>query len=144
MTNPQAIAALKDKKAALLEQIRHREKQLRGLRADLAHVDHTLQLFSPESVRRDDKGRAVLSIQGYYKYKEIPVLCLETLKAAGAPMTARALAMALIARKKLPANDPAIFHMTRIRLLQYLRSALKRGVVARTMTKRGAEWEIAA
>lgn len=144
MTSLQAIAALKDKKAALIKQIRHGEKQLRALRADLAHIDGVLNLFSPESVRRDDKGRPVLSIKGYYGYKEIPVLCLETLKATGKPMTARALAMALIARKRLPANDPAIFNMTRIRLLQYLRTAHKRGLMARTMTKRGAEWEIAA
>jgi hypothetical protein len=141
MDNDHAIHALKDKRSEIIGQIRHLEAEIRKLRTGLSHVDGTLRIFSPETALQDEKGKPV-RIKGYFRFKEIPVLCLTILRSEAKPITVRTLAKAIVAAKGLPVDDLAIEGMVRTRATQYLRLAHKRGLVGRSMDGLAAQWQL--
>jgi hypothetical protein len=70
-------------------------------------------------------------------------LCLDELrKADGKPITAPAIAAAVIGLKGLPKNDPVLAASLNERVLTYLRELRKRGAVIKTGATTDAKWAL--
>jgi hypothetical protein len=143
MEHDHAIYALRDKRSEIIGEIRHLEGKTRKLRESLSHVEATLNIFAPEEASKDGKGRPTPSIAGYFRHKEIPVMCLTLLRTEAKPMTVRTIAKAIVAAKSLPTNDLALENMVRTRAMQFLRAANKRGLITRSVDGVAALWRLA-
>ena len=139
--NQYALAALRDRRADLVCEIRHLEKQARTARETVAHLDATLLALNPKNFRQDDRGRPIARITGYFGYKEIPRLCMDVLRQSEHPMTVRELAKNIIARKGLERSN-ALDGLVYTRVAQLMRSGLRRGVVKRGDRGVAAEWSV--
>jgi hypothetical protein len=142
MENVNTIYALKDKRSAIIGEIRHLESEVRKLRVQLGNVEGTLAIFAPEEAAKDTNGRPAPNIAGYFRHREIPTMCLTILRTEAKPMTVRALAKAIVAAKGLPATELPLENMVRTRLRQYLRAVNQRGLVARMIEGNAALWSL--
>jgi hypothetical protein len=103
------------------------------------HIDATIRLFSPETNPETIPTKRAYRRTKYFARGELSKRCLDTFrKANGQPLTAVAIAKALLIDKVLPIDDATLANMT----LTVLRRLAKRGTVMKSGTSRNVQWAL--
>lgn len=140
VSNKYALAALKERRAAIAGEISSLESRLRYLRQMVEHVDGTLKLFSPDL----DPG----TIQAKRPYKRVRLfnagelnrLILGALRKAGKPLTTAEITAAIV-QELGHGPDAARSLQNRVRAnLRYLHQ--ERGLVAKEGDRTSARWSL--
>jgi hypothetical protein len=140
LSNKYALAALKERRAAIAGEISSLESRLRYLRQLVEHVDGTLRLFSdidPGTIPEKKPYKRV----NLFKDGELNRLVLGALRKAGKPLSTEEVTAAVV--EELGHGPDAARGLTnRVRAnLNYL--ARVRGTVAKIGDRRGAKWGLA-
>ena len=140
--NRYALAALKERRAAIDGELRQCERRLRHLREMLGHLDATLSLFDP-----DGNPKAIKANRPYKRVKlfgsgQLGRLILDALRKGARPMTTAEVIEAVVAGLGYD-GDAAIGMKARVRgSLRYMEK------VSRLVIKEGehgaARWTIKA
>lgn len=140
VSNKYALAALKERRAAIAGEITSLESRLRYLRQMVEHVDGTLRLFSPSL----DPG-AIPAKKPYRRVKlfasgELNRLILGALRKAGKPLSTAEITAAIV--QELGHGPEAAKSLAnRVRAnLRYLRQ--ERGLVAKEGDRASARWSL--
>jgi hypothetical protein len=143
MAETHVISALRAKRAEVSGYIHDLEKKVKRMRANLAHIDATIKIFSPETDPDAIPPRRTYRRSNYFRKGEFARLCLDELrKADGQPITTATIVGGIIRAKGLP-DDPALAETLTERALSYLRVKRKAGAVIKTGTSRDAKWGLA-
>ena len=136
MAEFQVVSGLVEKRAELAGEVEHYQRELQRLAAELGHLEATIHLFDPDydlgSVQPKKRGRRTQ----WFAPGECQRLVLETLRDAPEPLSGRALAEVLVARKGL-AGGPDIVAPVNKTAMAVLRRLLGKGVVRRSALPNG-------
>lgn len=138
--NKYALAALKDKRAALAGEITQLKKQIAWRQEQLAHVDATLLLFDPKADPDRIPAKRAYKHVKLFKQGELGRTILDALRQAGGPTSTADLATAVTAAIGQPQSmRAAMVHRARANLA-YLE---RRGTVVKTGAKGAVRWALA-
>ena len=134
MAESQVLSGLVAKRGELAGEVDHQRRELQRLAALLGHVDATIRLFDEsytvDSVAARQHGRR----QQYFGPGECQRLVLEVLRDAAEPLSGRALAQTVMARKGLEDRRDvlAVVQKTALAVLRRLvaKGAARRQVLA--------------
>ena len=102
MAESHVVAALTSKRAELTGLIEHHWKEMGRLAGDLAHLDATLQLFSPAIDLRTIRAKAHRVRSRFFRPGECQRRVLDIFREAqGAALTSRQIGEALVVRQGL-------------------------------------------
>lgn len=102
MTESHVVSGLVAKRGEMAGLIEHHQKAIIRLSADLAHLDATIKLFSPDFDLRTVRAKAHRRRSSLFAPGECQRLVLEIFReAGGAELSSRQIAEALIQRKGL-------------------------------------------
>jgi hypothetical protein len=105
MAEPHVICALRDKRSELAGMMNRLEQQLAQHRANLIHLDATMQLFDPD-IRPDQiRPRQQRPRSAWFRPGECLRLIYDVLRDAPPPVTTRTLAERIVAAKGISATD---------------------------------------
>ena len=100
MAESHVVTALISKRAELAGLIEHHQKEMGRLADDLAHLDATLKLFSPEIDLRTIRAKAHRMRSRLFRPGECQRLVLDIFREAqGAALSSRQIGQALVARR---------------------------------------------
>jgi hypothetical protein len=105
MAELHVIGALRNKRAELAGMLRQLEQQLAQQRANLAHLDATMQLFDPDIRPKDIRPKQPRARNAWFRPGECLRLIYDQLREATQPVTTRALAEQIMRAKAIPAAD---------------------------------------
>jgi hypothetical protein len=105
MAETHVIGALRHKRAELAGMLRQLEQQLTQQRANLAHVDATMQLFDPDIRPKDIRPKQPRARNAWFRQGECLRLIYDELRDATQPMTTRDLAERIMRLKAIPSAD---------------------------------------
>ena len=112
MAESHVVAALISKRAELAGLIEHQQKEMRRLADDLAHLDATLKLFSPEIDLRTIRVKAHRMRSRFFRPGECQRQVLDIFREAqGAALSSRQIGQALVARRGLEPTTVMIEQM---------------------------------
>ena len=141
MAESQVVSGLVAKRGELVGQVEHYRRELHRLADELGHLDATIRLFDPNY---DLSAVAVSKAGGRHQWfgpGECQRLVLETLRDAVEPLSGRALARALVARKGLEDNCDVLAAVQKT-ALAVLRRLVAKGVVRNQALADGTRvWE---
>jgi hypothetical protein len=128
MAESQVVSGLVAKRGELVGQVEHYRRELHRLADELGHLDATIRLFDPNY----DLGAVAVGKRGgrhqWFGPGECQRLVLEALRDAVEPLSGRALARALVARKELEDNRDVLAAVQKT-ALAVLRRLVAKGVV---------------
>jgi len=137
--NHYAFAALKTKRAELTGQITSLERQVKALKAQVAHLDATMRLFDPAFDPRSVKPAKAPRLH-LFKQGELGRLILDTLrKTNGEPLSTAAIAEAVAEAIGQPGARAAIGRRVRANLAYLERS---QRVVEKIGSRKGSTWRL--
>ncbi len=140
--NRYALAALKERRAAIDGEMRECERRLRYLREALGHLDATLALFDPEGNPKAIRAKRSYKRVKLFRAGQLSRLILGALRKGERPMTTAEVIEAVVAELGYGA-DAAAGMSTRIRgSLLYLWKV--RGLVVKEGERETARWTIAS
>jgi hypothetical protein len=99
MSDP-VIAGLAKRRAEMLDEVNKLEGALRGLLADIDHLDATMRQFDPEH-----RPQRITTSLGILERAATTKTLLAVLRTAPGPMTLRALTVEVMTRRGLDATD---------------------------------------
>jgi hypothetical protein len=105
MAELHVIGALRNKRAELAGMLRQLEQQLAQQRANLAHLDATMQLFDPDIRPKDIRPKQPRARNAWFRPGECLRLIYDQLREATQPVTTRELAEQIMRAKAIPAAD---------------------------------------
>jgi hypothetical protein len=143
MTETHVVSALRSKRAEVSGYIHDLEKKVRHQRANLAHIDAAIRIFSPHTDPDTIPSRRSYRRSRYFSAGEVTRLCRGILREATSPVPAAAIAEALIAAKGLPAGDEVLTRHVTDGVLTVMRTLAKRGAVVKSGVSRDAHWSLA-
>ena len=112
MAESHVVTALISKRAELAGLIEHHQKEMGRLADDLAHLDATLKLFSPEIDLRTIRAKAHRVRNRFFRPGECPRMVLDIFREAqGAALSSRQIGQALVARQGLEPTTVMIEQM---------------------------------
>jgi len=112
MAESHVVAALITKRAELAGLIEHHRKEMGRLADDLAHLDATLKLFSPEIDLRTIRAKGHRVRNRFFRPGECQRMVLDIFREAeGAALSSRQIGEALTARRGLEATTVTIEQM---------------------------------
>ncbi len=136
MAESQLVSGLVEKRAELAGEVEHYQQELQRLAAELGHLDATIRLFDPDynlgAVRSKKRGQRTQ----WFAPGECQRLVLETLRDATEPLSGRALAEALVARKGLAGEHDVVVPVNKT-AMAVLRRLLGKEVVCRSALPNG-------
>jgi hypothetical protein len=103
MSEPHVISALRDKRSELAGMVNHLERQLVQHRANLTHLDATMQLFDPDIRPQEIRAKRQRARSTWFGPGECLRLIYDELRDAPQPVTTRELAVRIM-RVKAMAN----------------------------------------
>jgi hypothetical protein len=142
MATTHVVSTLLRKRAEVSGYIHDWEKKVRHLRAQLSHIDATILLFAPEIDPNAIPPRRTYRHSRYFSSGEVTKRCQDVLREASEPMTALAIAEALMVAKGMTTDDGISTRRVGDGVLAVLRKLAKRGTVAKTGVSRDARWAI--
>ncbi len=143
MSEPHIVSALRKKRAEMGGYIADLERKINREQANLAHIDATIRLFSPDTNPDAIPPKRAYRRTRYFRSGELSKLTLNVLRATnGEPIAAADIARAVMLAKGLPANDDALAALVVHRVLTVLRRLAKRGTVVKTGKSRDAQWAL--
>jgi len=142
MAETHVISALKAKRAEVSGHIHDLEKRIARHRANLASIDATIRLFSPETDPDAIPPKRPYRRTRYFAHNELPRRALNILRETGRPLGSGHIADAVIAAKRMPSNDSKLRTLVVERVATTMRGLLKRGLVEKTGTSRDVVWRL--
>jgi hypothetical protein len=100
------VSILLAKRAELAEVIARLEQNIRQNQIDLAHVDGTIRLFSPNAAPETAGSGSAGRRQQRFRPGELARGILDVLRRAGRPLTAGEVATTILVTKGMDAGDP--------------------------------------
>jgi hypothetical protein len=141
MAESQVVSGLVAKRSELVGQVEHYRRELHRLADELGHLDATIRLFDPNY----DLGAFAVSKTGgrhqWFGAGECQRLVLETLRDAVDPLSGRALARTLLARKGLEDNREVLAAVQKTALAVLRRLAAKGVVRSQALADGTRVWE---
>ena len=131
MADPHVVTALVKKRSELSGDIQTAQAKLRQMVLDLERLDATLLMFDPDYRIEAIKPKAFRPPEDWSKRGEMTRLILGILRQASEPLTARDVALQLIAERALEPSDKMVRLMTK-RCGVALRGQRDRGVASST------------
>lgn len=129
MAEPHVITALVRRRSELSGDIETTTTKLHQMIADLEHLDKTLLMFDPEYRVECIKPKGFRPPADWSKRGEMTRIILGILRKAAEPMTARDIAVQLIAERALDVSDAKLARLMTKRVGVALRGQRDRGVV---------------
>lgn len=129
MADPHVITALARRRSELSGDIQTTQAKLRQMVLDLERLDATLLMFDPEYRIEAIKPKAFRPPEDWSKRGQMTRIVLGILRQASEALTARDVALQLIAERALDPNDKLIRLMTK-RCGVALRGQRDKGVTA--------------
>lgn len=129
MADTQVLFALTRKYAAMLGQLRKCQDHSEQLRIDLAHVEATIRLFRADWDASGVKATRPRLSHRWDRYGQGGRTALDLLREAVGPMTARELAIAVMERHGLPADNEAAINAVANSLSSTLKRKVGSGVI---------------
>ncbi len=105
MAEPHVVSALREKQSEVSGLIADLERRIAQQRADSVHVDAVLRLYAPDLEPSSMAVKAVRRDHGWFKRGELSRLVLDVLRITPAPMTLKAIAIEVMARRQLDPVD---------------------------------------
>jgi hypothetical protein len=140
MTDSHVVSALRLKRAEISGHIHDLEKRIARQRANLANLDATIKLFSPDTNPDSIPPKRAYRRTRYFAHNELSRLTQDALRTASGPLTSAEIAVAIMQAKGMPPDDAAFKEIVAARALTVLRRLAKRGTVVKHGTSRGAQW----
>ena len=141
MSESHVISALRAKRAEVSGYIRELESKINRQRANLAHIDATIKIFSPATDPNAIPAKRTYRRSRYFAKGEISRAIFNALrKANGQLIKASIIVDGLIATKGFQPDDTALIASITERVLVVLRRLAKQGVVTKSGTTQDAEW----
>jgi hypothetical protein len=140
MAELHVIGALRNKRAELAGTLRQLEQQLGQQRANLAHVDATMQLFDPDIRPKDIPPKQQRARNVWFRPGECLRLIYDELRGASQPMSTRQLAERIIRVKAIPAADDHRRELVQKTILGSLNRAKQ--TIARVETAGVVSWRL--
>jgi hypothetical protein len=140
MTISHVISALRLKRAEISGHIHDLEKRIARQRANLANLDATIKLFSPDTNPDAIPPKRAYRRTRYFGRNELSRLTQDALRMASGPLTTAEIAAAVMHAKGMPSEDAEFKEIVATRALTVLRRLAKRGAAAKTGTSRNAQW----
>ncbi len=137
MSETHVISALRAKRLEISAHVHDTEKKLARLRASLANLDAAINLLTPDHPDALPPRRGYRRTR-YFARNELSRLMLDTLRKAGAPLTAREIAAAAVEAKALPVSSLDAVTEMALTVLRCLRS---RGSVLRVGSGPSSRWQ---
>jgi hypothetical protein len=132
MVDPLIVQTLKQKRAEISGVIAAYQAQIAQARHDLAHVNAVIRL-----VEGGEQERAQYIVShGFFKKGEIADICLRHLKADG-ELDTRQLAERVMCERKLEVSDTPLRNSVVFKVVQSLRHAERRRLVAMVEKRKG-------
>ena len=142
MAEPHVVSALRAKRAEVSGYIHDLEKKIAQQRASLVHIDAAIRIFSPGTDPETIPPKRHHHRSRYFAFGDLPRLRGNAIRQAnGSPVTALAIAEAVVAWRHLP-DDDATKRIVADRVLAVLRSLIRRGTVVRHGEGRDAHWSL--
>jgi hypothetical protein len=105
MAESHVVTALVSKRAEMAGLIEHHQKEMGRLADDLAHLDATLKLFSPEIDLRTIRAKEHRTRNRFFRPGECQRMVLDIFREAqGAALSSRQIGEALAARRGLESD----------------------------------------
>lgn len=120
MAEPHVLSALVTKRAELAGEIEGLERQADQFRADLLHIDAAIRIFAPDYRPNEIRPKAKRMKGEWFAHGELMRLVLETLRKASDPMTAKEIALALMAHKGFDTSDERTVRLVEKRVFSVL------------------------
>jgi hypothetical protein len=134
------IGALRNKRAELAGTLRQLEQQLGQHRANLAHLDATMQLFDPHIRPNEIRPRQQRVRNAWFRPGECLRLIYDELRGATQPVTTRQLAENIMRVKAIPADDDHRRERVQKTILGSLNRAKQ--TIARVETAGVVSWQL--
>lgn len=128
MSDPHVIKAFAKKRAELSGDIQNTQAKLRQMILDLERVDATLLMFDPDYRIESIKLKAFRPPEDWSERGQMTRLVLGILRQASEPMTARDVAIQLVAERALDQSDEKLLRLMTKRCGVPLRGQRDKGV----------------
>src|SRR3984893_13804915 len=129
MVEPHVISALRLKRAEISGHIHDLEKRIARQRANLANLDATIKLFSPDTNPDTIPPKRAYRRTRYFAHNELSRLTQDALRMASGPLTSAGIAVAVMEAKGMSFGDAAFKEIVANRALTLLRRLATRGIV---------------
>lgn len=141
MTESHVVSALRAKRVEESGHIADLERKLVKHRANLAHIDATIRVFSPSLDPDSIPPKRTYRRTRYFAKGELSRRVLSALRQAdGKLMTTAAIARAVMTEKGFPIDEGALFDAVIGMALTVLRRLCKRNTITKSGTSRDAQW----
>ncbi len=144
MAESPVVTALVSKRAEMAGLIEHYQKEMGRLAADLAHLDATLKLFSPEIDLRTLRAKEHRTRNRFFRPGECQRMVLDIFREAqGAALSSRQIGETLAARKGLEPTTAMIEQMQKNAIAVVHRLERTGTLISAGRGGQGATWRVA-
>src|SRR5271165_3275057 len=140
MAELHVVSALRNKRAELAGLVGQLEKQLVQQRANLTHLDATMQLFDPDIRPQEIRPKQPRERSAWFRQGECLRLIYDELRDAAQPVTTRELAERIMRLKAMPTTDDRRRELVQKTLLGSLNRAKE--TIARIETAGVVSWRL--
>lgn len=143
MTNP-ALSALMQRRADIAGTIMLKEKEIDALRADLIHLDRSIQMFDPEADPECIPARQRFPRRSqWFAFGELSRIILSYLRKAREPVSAAEIVEWAMREKGFdPANDRKLRRDFYARFIMQLNAMRRKGTVEAVGRSKGVKWKL--
>ncbi len=142
MAESHVVTGLVAKRAELAGRIEKCHRELERLVADVSHLDGSIKLFAPDYKLEGIRAKTPRQRNQFFHQGECQRLVLEIFRDAKEPLSARHIAEALVARKKLE-TTPAMIEQMRKNAWGVVRRLAGNGVIRDAGTEGGSKtWKV--
>jgi hypothetical protein len=142
MTDTHVVSALRLRRAEISGHIHDLEKRIARQRANLANLDATIKLFSPDTNPDSIPTKRPYRRTQYFAHNELSRLTQDALRTASGPLTSAEIAGAVMQAKGMPPGDAAFKESVAGRTLTVLRRLAKHGTAVKSGTSRNTKWAL--
>jgi len=144
MAESHVVTALVTKRAEMAGLIEHHRKEMGRLATDLAHLDATLKLFSPEIDLRTLRAKEHRKRNRFFRPGECQRMVLDIFREAqGAALSSRQIGEALAARQGLESTTVMIEQMRKNAITVVHRLERTGTLIPAGRDGHGATWSVA-
>jgi hypothetical protein len=141
MAESHVVSGLVAKRSELVGQIEKLQDEIAGIRALMDCIDGSIKLFDPDYDLRTIKGKRTNKTNGYLNHGEAQRFALDTLRAAGKPISSRDIVNEIIKRKNITVKQDTVHTIQKL-VLCSLHNLEKRGIVKSAKNEDGSRSQI--
>jgi len=142
MERPNAVAALKEKRAEIAGRVDALQDQLRQAMIDLDHVDCTILIFDPDAQLEEIKPKPMPPRHHAFK-GQVTRSILDMLRKSGSALDSLTITTALMEERELNLADKKLVKTIQKRVGAALRNLRDRGLVKSEQGEKGLlKWDL--